>query len=133
MPIFGCPLSFSRSPFWCALPWSAIYALVSEDGPGMVWPDDVPPEVAAQMQAAVTKQTPKRPRPKLAAKHAQIDRYAEILREHQLAPRRVRLALHLHRLVARGAERDIGLAALGILHAQSDAVDGIKPAATLFP
>ena len=63
----SCTLSFSRSPFWCALPWSAIYALVSEDGPGMVWPDDVPPEVAAQMQAAVTKQTPKRPRPKLAA------------------------------------------------------------------
>jgi stringent starvation protein B len=63
----SCTLSFSRSPFWCALPWSAIYALVSEDGPGMVWPDDVPPEVAAQMQAAVAKQTPKRPRPKLAA------------------------------------------------------------------
>lgn len=62
-----CTLSFSRSPFWCALPWSAIYALVSEDGPGMVWPDDVPPEVAAQMQAAVAKQQPKRPRPKLAA------------------------------------------------------------------
>ena len=63
----SCTLSFSRAPFWCVLPWSAIYALVSEDGPGMVWPDDVPPEVAAQMQAAVTKQVPKRPRPKLAA------------------------------------------------------------------
>ncbi len=62
-----CTLSFSRSPFWCVLPYSAIYALVSEDGPGMVWPDDVPPEVAAQMQAAVAKQQPKRPRPKLAA------------------------------------------------------------------
>jgi stringent starvation protein B len=64
----SCTLSFSRAPFWCVLPWSAIYALVSEDGPGMVWPDDVPPEVAAQMQAAVTKQqAPKRPRPRLAA------------------------------------------------------------------
>ena len=62
----SCTLSFSRSPFWCVLPWSAIYALVSEDGPGMVWPDDVPPEVAAQMAAAVQKQAPKRPRPKLA-------------------------------------------------------------------
>lgn len=62
-----CTLSFSRSPFWCALPYSAIYALVSEDGPGMVWPDDVPPEVATQMQAAVQKQQPKRPRPRLAA------------------------------------------------------------------
>jgi hypothetical protein len=50
-------------PAWA----SAIYALVSEDGPGMVWPEDVPPEVAAQMQAAVTRQKPTRPRPKLAA------------------------------------------------------------------
>lgn len=63
----SCTLSFSRSPFWCSLPWSAIYALVSEDGPGMVWPEDVPPEVAAQMQAAVGRQPQKRPRPKLAA------------------------------------------------------------------
>ncbi|MEZ4294235.1 MAG: ClpXP protease specificity-enhancing factor SspB [Polyangiaceae bacterium] len=63
----SCTLSFNRSPFWCVLPWTAIYALVSEDGPGMVWPDDVPPEVAAQMQAAVAKQQPKRPRPRLAA------------------------------------------------------------------
>lgn len=63
----SCTLSFSRSPFWCSLPWSAIYALVSEDGPGMVWPEDVPPEVAAQMQAAVARQKPTRPRPKLAA------------------------------------------------------------------
>ncbi len=63
----SCTLSFSRSPFWCCLPWFAVYAIVSEDGPGMVWPEDVPPEVAAQMQAAVTKQQPKRPRPKLAA------------------------------------------------------------------
>jgi stringent starvation protein B len=68
----SCTLSFNRSPFWCRLPWSAIYALVGEDGLGMVWPDDVPPEVALQMQ----KQTPagparpapaKRPRAKLAA------------------------------------------------------------------
>jgi hypothetical protein len=41
-----CTLSFNRSPFWCKLPWSAIYALVSKDARGMVWPDDVPPEVA---------------------------------------------------------------------------------------
>lgn len=43
-----CTLSFSRKPFCCRLPWLAIYALVSKDGRGMVWPDDVPPEVALQ-------------------------------------------------------------------------------------
>ena len=69
----SCTLSFNRSPFWCRLPWSAIYALVGEDGLGMVWPDDVPPEVALQMQkqpqqGAAPKPAPaKRPRAKLAA------------------------------------------------------------------
>ncbi|MEM1030893.1 MAG: ClpXP protease specificity-enhancing factor SspB [Myxococcota bacterium] len=43
-----CTLSFNRTPFWCRLPWSAVFALVGEDGRGMVWPNDVPRELAAQ-------------------------------------------------------------------------------------
>ena len=43
-------LSFSRSPFWCFMPWSAIYAIVGEDGRGMVWPKDVPKELAVKPQ-----------------------------------------------------------------------------------
>lgn len=66
-----CTLSFNRAPFCCHLPWSAIYALVGEDGRGMVWPDDVPPEVAQQMQRqqapAAKPAAAKRPRAKLAA------------------------------------------------------------------
>lgn len=57
----SCTLSFSRSPHYCVVPWSSVYALVGEDGRGMVWPDDVPPEVAAQMQQKAA------PKPKLAA------------------------------------------------------------------
>jgi stringent starvation protein B len=41
----SCTLSFNRSPFWCRLPWSAIYALVGDDKRGMIWPDEVPAEV----------------------------------------------------------------------------------------
>lgn len=48
----SCTLSFSRSPYYCFVPWTAVYALVGEDGRGMVWPDDVPPEVAAQLPGA---------------------------------------------------------------------------------
>src|SRR5262249_5516416 len=64
-----CTLSFSRSPFWCRIPWTAIYALVGEDGRGGVWPDDVPPEIQLQQRApSQQKQAPaKRPRPRLAA------------------------------------------------------------------
>jgi stringent starvation protein B len=46
----SCTLSFNRSPFHCQIPWAAVFALVGESGRGMVWPDDVPPEVAAQAQ-----------------------------------------------------------------------------------
>ncbi len=46
----SCTLSFGRRGTWCHLPWSSIYAMRGEDGRGMMWPDDVPPEVAAQMR-----------------------------------------------------------------------------------
>jgi stringent starvation protein B len=46
----SCTLSFNRSAFWCCMPWGAIYALVGEDGRGMIWPEDVPSEIAAQTQ-----------------------------------------------------------------------------------
>jgi stringent starvation protein B len=68
-----CTLSFDRAPFWCRMPWNAVYALVGEDGRGMMWPNDIPPEVVAQMQnpQQPQKETPKaphkRPRPKLSA------------------------------------------------------------------
>ena len=37
----SCTLSFNRSPFYCVVPWSSVFAMVGEDGRGMVWPDDV--------------------------------------------------------------------------------------------
>jgi len=54
-------LSFSRKPFFCKIPWSAVYGLVDEEGKGQVWKEDVPPEVAAQQaqkQAARDAGTP---------------------------------------------------------------------------
>ena len=46
----SCTLSFNRSPCFCRIPWKAVFALISEDRRGMVWPDDVPREVAVQVQ-----------------------------------------------------------------------------------
>src|SRR3954469_17551336 len=68
----SCTLSFSRRPQFCRLPWSAIYALIGQEGGGMVWPEDVPPEVVAQQRAgsssgtAAKKEAPAR-RPMLRA------------------------------------------------------------------
>jgi len=65
-----CTLSFNRRPFWCRLPWTAIYALVGEalegeEMKGMLWPEDVPAEIAAQRDAKgpqAPTQRPKSPR-----------------------------------------------------------------------
>jgi stringent starvation protein B len=60
----SCTLSFNRTPFFCVVPWASVFAMVGEDGRGMVWPDDVPAEVAKQAQgrgteAAARKEVPK--------------------------------------------------------------------------
>ena len=58
----SCTLSFNKRPQFCRLPWSSIYALIGESGGGMVWPEDVPPEVVSQQRAAAKKDTkPRRP------------------------------------------------------------------------
>lgn len=50
----SCTLSFNRRPEYCVIPWTAIYGLVGDDGRGMVWPDSVPPEVAAAAEGRGT-------------------------------------------------------------------------------
>lgn len=42
-------LSFRQTPFFCDLPWSAIFALVDEEGRGLVWPESMPPELVMEM------------------------------------------------------------------------------------
>jgi stringent starvation protein B len=70
----SCTLSFSRTPFWCCIPWSAVYALVGEDGRGMVWPNDVPPELVSQMQQKMGGGAqPQKPARKQRAKLAAVD------------------------------------------------------------
>jgi len=55
----SCTLSFNRTPFYCIIPWPAVFALVGENGQAMVWAEDVPAEVAAQAQA---QKAPEKPR-----------------------------------------------------------------------
>lgn len=43
-------LSFNRSPFFCHVPWASIFALMGDNHRGMVWPDFVPPEIAAHRE-----------------------------------------------------------------------------------
>jgi stringent starvation protein B len=72
----SCTLSFNRSPFFCVVPWSSVFAMVGEDGRGMVWPDDVPAEVTRQAQgraeAPVRKDAPKITRPREREAKAEV-------------------------------------------------------------
>lgn len=44
----SCTLSFSKMPHYCWIPWDSVFALVGDNARAMVWPDDIPREVAAQ-------------------------------------------------------------------------------------
>ena len=55
----SCTLSFNRAPFFCVVPWASVFAMVGEDGRGMVWPDDVPAEVAKQAQGRTPEGAPR--------------------------------------------------------------------------
>ncbi len=56
-------LSFNRTPFWCKIPWRAIYALSTEDGRALVWPDDLPQDIQIRIGAAQDS-VPTHPRPR---------------------------------------------------------------------
>jgi stringent starvation protein B len=43
-------LSFNRAPFTCVVPWSAVFAVVGDDGRGMVWPTSMPAEIRAEVE-----------------------------------------------------------------------------------
>ena len=62
----SCTLSFSNTPYFCQLPWASVYALIGASGRGMVWPEDVPKEVAGQYVVTTPKEEPK-PRAALRA------------------------------------------------------------------
>jgi stringent starvation protein B len=54
----SCTLSFNRTPFHCVVPWASVFAIVGDDAKGMVWPDDVPPEIARQTQVRSVESAP---------------------------------------------------------------------------
>jgi stringent starvation protein B len=47
--VFGT-LSFKGVPFACSVPWDAVFALVGDDGKGMIWSSEMPHEVAGELE-----------------------------------------------------------------------------------
>lgn len=54
----SCTLSFNRNKFFCVVPWLSVFAMVGDDGRGMVWPDDVPQELAVRVDDGSGKMPP---------------------------------------------------------------------------
>lgn len=71
-----CTLSFNRQPFYCIIPWSAVYALIAEDGQATVWPTEVPNELAPPVEAgsaAPQAVRARKPKDKSTAKKPRVD------------------------------------------------------------
>jgi stringent starvation protein B len=84
----SCTLSFSRTPFFCVVPWASVFAMVGEDGRGMVWPDDVPAEVAKQAQGRGTEAAPRKDLPKPGVPSVRDARDAKAETVKQKRPRK---------------------------------------------
>lgn len=54
-------LSFSRTPFTCHVPWHAVFALVGDEGRGMVWPESMPAEIAAEVEREALRSAAAKP------------------------------------------------------------------------
>jgi hypothetical protein len=52
-------LSFNRSPFLCVVPWASVFALVGDDGRGLVWPESMPVEIAAEVDREARRHGPR--------------------------------------------------------------------------
>jgi stringent starvation protein B len=112
--VFGT-LSFSRTPFACYVPWEAVFALVGDDGRGMVWPESMPPEIAAEVdreaarakRAARVRSTDAAEPTELGAHSESRDRHRTLTRIHEGDDAvRVRPLLSAARQAPAGAKRD---------------------------
>lgn len=52
-------LSFRRTPHLCKVPWAAVWGIADVDGQGVLFPEDVPPELRPELLAAQKKEPPR--------------------------------------------------------------------------
>lgn len=58
---FSCTLSFNRTPFWCSVPWTHVFAIMGDEDRAVVWPDEVPPEVQQGSRMKEVESKPSEP------------------------------------------------------------------------
>jgi hypothetical protein len=55
-------LSFARRPFWCWIPWEAVFAIIDQERRGLTWPEDAPP--GSKLAGASSREAAAAPKPK---------------------------------------------------------------------
>jgi hypothetical protein len=78
-------LSFNRTAFTCVVPWVAVFAVVGDDGRGMVWPGSMPSEIASEVEREV-----QRARGAAAREEGAIDEVQPARRTRRPTPREQR-------------------------------------------
>lgn len=54
---FSATLSFNRTPVFCRVPWTSVFAIAGDDGRGHVFLESVPPEVRREIDRAAAPLT----------------------------------------------------------------------------
>lgn len=47
-------LSFARRPFWCWIPWEAVFAIFDQQRRGLTWPEDAP--AGSKLASAISRE-----------------------------------------------------------------------------
>jgi stringent starvation protein B len=68
-------LSFQGAPYRCVVPWRAVFAVTDPRREGVVWPDDVPPDL--RQEAQFEEAQPDTARPQRAATPREARRQAD--------------------------------------------------------
>ena len=82
----SCTLSFERQPFFCVVPWGSVFAMVGDDGRGMVWPEDVPAEVARHAQIRIVEGGAEKEPPAAAVQREQTEEPQKAKRPRKQRP-----------------------------------------------
>ncbi|NLY95058.1 MAG: hypothetical protein GXY23_13655 [Myxococcales bacterium] len=66
-------LSFQRTPHACFVPWDAVFALVGDDGRGMVFPESMPAEIRGEIEREAARRLGRPAEPEPAEAEAEAD------------------------------------------------------------
>jgi len=82
-----CSLSFGGQPFFCVLPWNAVFAMTSHREPlGYLWPEDLPPELSNSLEMFPVEAPSTAPKLRMVSREDGLDEAELVLSSVARAP-----------------------------------------------